>query len=176
MLSSIEKQIINILFLSGEEIDIDKISNILSLDKNVFDIKEFSFDNIVKSLDGIGLKLLKNNNKLKIVTSSEYSKILESFTNYEYNSDLSPAALQVITIISYMGESSDADISFIRGVQSSQILRSLTTRGLLKRDENKYSLTLDAYQMLGVENHKNLPEYDNLSLKIKDKLKDSLNG
>jgi segregation and condensation protein B len=176
MLSSIEKQIVNILFLSGEEISLDKIPTILSLGEDDFDIYKFNFENIIKSLEDIGLKLLKDNDKLKIVTSSEYSKILESFTNYEYNSDLSPAALQVITIISYMGESSDADISFIRGVQSSQILRSLTTRGLLKRDENKYSLTLEAYQILGVENHKNLPEYDNLSFKIKEKLKDSLNG
>lgn len=172
MLNDIEKKVINILFLSGDEISIQKIKSIINCETDI----KIDLIKIQNALKDLGLNLLNNNDNLQIVTSNEYSDILKSFTSQEYNGDLTPSALQVITIISYMGESSDADISFIRGIQSSQILRSLTTRGLLKKDQNKYSLSNESLSMLGITDMQNLPEYDVLSVKIREKLKDSLNG
>lgn len=171
MLTDIEKQIINILFLSGEEMAKDKLREILSQD-----IREDVFIKIKEHLNSIGLDILQGADKVKIVTAAEYVDLLKSFTHYEYEGDLTPAALQVITIISYMGESSDADISFIRGIQSNQILRALTTRGLLKKNDNKYLLTTEALGLLGISDISTLPEYKVLSEKIKQKLKDNLNG
>ena len=166
------EKIINVLFLSGEEIDIDKISRIISVDKNIL----VTLMPIVgERLSGIGLFLLQNNNKYIIVSNNKYSDILRDFTEIEYSGDLTPAALQTITIISYLGESSENDIAFIRGIQSTQIIRNLATRGLIEKNiDNKYRLTAKAFQILGITDISQLPEKDELSEKIKLKLQDNL--
>ena len=166
------EKIINILFLSGEEIDIDKISKIIDQDKKTI---EPLMNDVKDTIQSIGLTLIINNNKYIITSNNKYSNILSSFTNIEYAGDLTPAALQTITIISYLGEASENDIAFIRGVQSSQIIRNLSTRGLIERTNNKYKLSILALKLLGITDIKDLPEMEDLNNKINSKLKDNIN-
>lgn len=165
------EKIINILFLSGEEIDIDKISKITNQDKKVI---EQLMDRVKDTIQSIGLTLIINDNKYIITSNNKYADILSSFTNIEYSGDLTPAALQTITIISYLGEASENDIAFIRGVQSSQIIRNLSMRGLIDKTNNKYKLSILAMKLLGITDVKDLPERQELNDKIVSKLKDNI--
>ncbi|MDI9354679.1 MAG: SMC-Scp complex subunit ScpB [Cyanobium sp. MAG06] len=165
------EKIINILYLSGEEISLFKIADILKEDK---DIILAIMPLVVDKINTIGLSILNNNDKYIITTNSKYSDLLNDWTTIEYSGDLTVAALQTITIIAYLGESSENDIAFIRGVNSTQIIRNLSTRGLVEKSNNKYKLTNKSLQLLGVTDISQLPEKDELTEKINIKLKDNL--
>ena len=64
------------------------------------------------------------------------------------------------------------EISFVRGVQSTQSIRSLMTRGLLKKIGDKYILSIDALQKLGITKVNELPEYESIKQDFTERLKE----
>ena len=205
-MSELNKKILNILFLSGEEISLSEIVSVLNkthkaqaeLEKktkkeienidipsnlNVESVMYADKEKIMQALleikneiNKMGLELIENNQKYIITTSKEYSYLNIEFTNYINSGDLTPAQLQTVTIISYMSGASAQEISFIRGVQSSLVLRALTTRGLIYKKEEKYYITTDTLKYLGLENVESLENYQNINTNFKDKLSQALNG
>ncbi len=182
-MSDLEKKIINILYLSGEEITLVDILNILD-DKDI-KIDSEILENIKNTLKNIGLVLVKRediknekiiNTFLSINTNSEYADILKSFASFEVASDLTPAQLQTLTIVAYLKQASTQEVSFIRGIQSMQTLRALSTRGLIKKVGEKYNLTLESLQNLGVEKVEDLKDFEKLNTNLVLKLSDALNG
>ena len=92
----------------------------------------------------------------------------------ELEGELSAASLQVLTICAYLGPISKSEISFIRGVQSTQSIRSLSSRGLITKENEKYSISIEAMQKLGLNNISDLPEYEKIKADFEEKLKDAL--
>lgn len=138
-------------------------------------------------LDNMGLLLIFNNNKLSITTATEYSHLLKEIVSFTVKSDLTPAQLQTLTIIAYLESATVADISFIRGVQSIQTVRALSTRGLIEKDKrvsggvediekDKYMLSTEAMKYLGVTEVKELKDFENIQNKLKQKMQEALNG
>ncbi len=179
------KRIINILFVNSEEMQIKDIANILEIDsKLVTDL----LTEIEESLRNVGLSLVHNNQKLSINTNPEYSDLLKNFSKYVIESDLTPAQLQTITILAYLESVTLSDISFIRGIQSVQTLRALTTKGLIEK-ENKtsskktpdsqkdtYVLTSEALQYMGITKNSELKDFEIIQNKLKAKMQEALNG
>ena len=106
---------------------------------------------------------------------SESAEILKSIVNSEFDSELSKASLETLSIIIYKGATSRAEIDYIRGVNSSFILRNLLVRGLIereaKRGEDKsyvYKPSLNLLEHLGVMSLEELPEYSSMSAKLKE--------
>jgi segregation and condensation protein B len=71
-----------------------------------------------------------------------------------------------LSIISYAGPITRADIEYIRGVNSSFTVRSLLMRGLIEREVDPkranayiYSASFDLLRHLGLSNNEDLPEY-----------------
>jgi segregation and condensation protein B len=186
-MTEIEKKIINIIFASGEGIDTNNIVKILSTKKqngpeleiNKEKLEE-SILNIKKNMNNIGLELVvsENNNSklLSITTSPDSASILESYFKIQTEEDLTPAQLQTLTIVAYLKEVSVQEVSFIRGVQSIQTLRALSTRGLVKKIGEKYFLTLEAFKILGISINEDLKDFEKLSLNLRSKLSEALNG
>ncbi|MBI2099909.1 MAG: SMC-Scp complex subunit ScpB, partial [Candidatus Vogelbacteria bacterium] len=74
-----------------------------------------------------------------------------------------------LTIVLYKGPLTRAEIDYIRGVNSSFILRHLSIRGLVERIPNPkdarsflYRPTFDLFQHLGLSKIEELPEYGEL--------------
>lgn len=165
------RSIIALLFVSGEPMTITQMASLLNTEESevVNNLEE-----IKKYLDQGGLCLLIASDGLSIVVKSEYSELIDSFKKEELKGDLTPATIQVLTLIAYMEEVSRKDISFIRGVQSSQSIRTLTIRGLIERKGENCRLTTEALRYLGINSSKELPEYENINKELIQKLKTAL--
>lgn len=160
-------KVITILFLSGDSISAQKLADFLGITKEEI-ISNTPF--IKSKLEEIGLTLLNNNGSLSITTKPEYSELVTAFRKEELQGELTPAALQVLTLVAYLGYPTREQISYIRGVQSSQSIRSLLVRGLITKVGEICSLTTEALKELGVTHVEELPEYEKIHAQLLEKL------
>lgn len=169
-----------ILFLYNEPIKISKIKEFLGDENVTVDAIKESINRLNTKLAEIGLVVIENklgnndNFEYTIAIKNELSEIAKKIRQDELEGDLSPASLQVLTICAYLGASTKNEISFIRGIQSSQSIRSLSTRGLIKKVGEKYVLSIDALQKLGVNKISDLPEYEKINQDFSERLKEVL--
>jgi len=154
-----------LLFIHGEPVSYQKIEKVLGLKKE-------ECDSVVEDLKrrfedrGRGLQLIKNKDKVQLATKPDFNKILEDFVKEELSEDLTPASLEALAIIAYLGPISRAKIEYLRGVNSIVILRSLMIRGLIERSPDPehpsgfvYEPSFDLMKQLGLASKENLPEY-----------------
>ena len=161
------QQIITILYLSGEPIKTEQLAKFLDTKKD--DIEKHA-DELSASLQGIGLALLISADGWSIVTQPSQAALVEKFWKEELEGDLTPVTLQVLTLVAYLGSPTREQISYIRGVQSSQSIRTLTVRGLISRQGEVCTLTSDALKQLGITKVEELPDYEALNKSLKEKL------
>lgn len=161
------QQIITLLYLSGEPIKVETLAHFLSVKKEVIEGMEHDLE---ASLASIGLALLKSEEGFSIVTRPEQAPLVEAFWKQELQGELTPAALQVLTLVAYLGSPTREEISYVRGVQSSQSIRTLTVRGLISRQGEVCTLTADALQQLGVTKAEDLPEYETINKNLREKI------
>lgn len=174
------KEIAGVLFLYDEPITISKIKEFISTDAN--SASNISNEDILDALNilkqdltKIGLAIIKTESKnveYSVSVDASLSHIAKKIRSNELESDLTPASLQVVTICAYLGASTKSEISFIRGVQSSQSIRSLTARGILKKEGDKYLLSNEAMQKLGITDIKDLPEYEKIKVDFTERLQE----
>ena len=161
------EKVISLLFLSGDSVPIKKLADFLGITKEEL-LDNASF--IKTKLEEIGLTLLISNEGFAITTRPEQSSLIESWTKEELQGELTPAALQVLTLVAYLGYPTREQISYIRGVQSSQSIRALAVRGLITRVGEICSLTADSLKQLGITNVEELPEYEKMHANLLEKL------
>jgi segregation and condensation protein B len=170
---NLPSKIITTLFLSGDPVSIKTLCELLEVNEN--DIRSV-LGEVKQKLNASSLDLIDQNNQLTITTQSEYADIAVHLREYELSSELTPAQLQTLTIVAYMGPINNANVSFIRGVQSSQTLRSLATRGLITKSDTNYNVSIDSMKYLGISNISDLPSYDETREKLNAKISEALNG
>jgi segregation and condensation protein B len=161
------QKIVTLLFLSGEPMKIESLATLLNVRKEEI---ESHVDEVGNALTEIGLALLKSSDGLSIVTQSIQAPLVEAFWKEELQGELTPATLQVLTLVAYMGSPTREEISYVRGVQSSQSIRTLTVRGLISRNGEVCTLTGEAMKELGVVSVEDLPDYETLHASITEKL------
>lgn len=161
------KKLVTILYLSGEQISLSKIATLLETTKEEV---EKGLEELAISLEPLGLSLLRVDGGVSIVTQKEQSSLVETFWKEELKGELTPAALQVLTLVAYLGNGTREQISYIRGVQSNQSVRTLAVRGLLSRSGEVCTLTSDALKQLGVTKSEELPDYEALHAQLLEKL------
>ena len=125
---------------------------------------------LTSTLEGVGLTLLVSNEGLAITTKQDQSDLVALWTKGELEGDLTPAALQVLTLVAYLGYPTREQISYIRGVQSSQSIRVLAVRGLITRVGEICSLTADSLKQLGITKVEDLPEYETMHARLLEKI------
>lgn len=161
------EKVITLLFLSGDAIPIKKLADFLGISKE--EVAE-NAPYVKSKLEEIGLTLLMSNEGISIVTKGEQSELIKKWAALELEGELSPAALQVLTIVAYLGYPTREQISYIRGIQSSQSIRALTVRGLITRVGEVCSLTAESLKQLGITKVEELPEYASMNTELKEKL------
>ncbi len=159
-----------LLFVYGEPLEIKRIAKILQIDA----------DNIKKALEELnkqysaenrGLRLIFNGDKVQLATKPEFAPLLENFVKEEFKENLTPASLETLSLIAYLGPLSRAQIDYYRGVNSSFILRSLLIRGLIERFSDPkrpntylYQASFDLLKYLGISKAEDLPEYQRFKI------------
>jgi segregation and condensation protein B len=154
-----------LLFIHGEPLTHKKIETVLQLAAGEYDLL---MEELKRKLaeDGRGLQLVADREKVQLATKPEFNSILEDFVKEELTEDLTPASLEALSIVAYLGPISRAKIEYLRGVNSMVILRSLMIRGLVERMPDPahassylYQPTFDLMKHLGISEKEHLPEY-----------------
>lgn len=174
-MENLEIKIEAVLFLKGEPVSVKWLAEIFK--KNEEEIKA-SLAVLSKSLENRGVRLVQNGDDIVLATAPESAEIVKKIVEAEVNSDLSKASLETLSIIIYKGTASRAEIDYIRGVNSSFIVRNLLVRGLVEkqseRDENRnyvYKPSLSLLENLGIKSLEELPDFVSMSEKLKEFLK-----
>jgi segregation and condensation protein B len=167
-MKDVDKQLAGLealLFIHGEPITYAKIETVLGLKKDEI---EPLLTELKKRLDvdDRGLQLVIGSGKAQLATKPEFNVILENFVRGELSEDLTPASLEALSIIAYLGPISRARLEYLRGVNSLVILRSLMIRGLIERIPDPahangfvYQPTFDLMKQLGLQGKEDLPEF-----------------
>jgi len=155
-----------LLFIHGEPLSYKKIESVLGLKKDEIPAL---VEELKKRLEepARGLQLVADKEKLQLATKPAFNGILEDFMKDELTEDLTPASLEALAIVAYLGPISRAKLEYLRGVNSIVILRSLMIRGLVERLPDPehpsgflYRTTFDLMKHLGITSDKELPEYE----------------
>jgi len=169
---TLDAQIEAILFFKGEPVAIKKLAELLSSREDT--INE-ALKQLEEKLIGRGLTLIFNGGEVMLGTTGEASELIEGIKKEELSKDLGKAGLETLSIVLYQGPISRPDIDYIRGVNSSFILRNLMVRGLVDRVANPndsrgflYQPTFDLLQYLGVSRVEDLPEFETMKQKVED--------
>lgn len=161
----ISEHIVAILFYEAEPISIKRLSEYLHCSENV--IKD-SLVRVDTNLQNTGIQLIRNGNELTIGTIPEASALISHIAKEELSRDLSKASVETLSIILYKGPITRSEIDYIRGVNSTFILRNLLIRGLIEKSENPndqrsflYSPTFQLLEHIGISRIEDLPDYAN---------------
>jgi segregation and condensation protein B len=161
------QKLITLLYVSGEPLPVKTLAFLVG----ATEAEILANRGVVKtSLETIGLSLLESPEGLSIVTKPEYSSLIASFWKDELDGDLTPAQLQVLTLVAYLGNPTREQISYIRGVQSAQSVRTLTVRGLIMREKEVCMLTKESLKQLGITKVEELPDYERVTKDLQEKL------
>ncbi|PIQ91554.1 MAG: SMC-Scp complex subunit ScpB [Parcubacteria group bacterium CG11_big_fil_rev_8_21_14_0_20_39_22] len=156
----------SILFFKGEPISVDELASLTESKKQ--DV----LDAIVlleKNLEGRGVKLLREGQEFELRTDPEATEVIENLIKKERSRDLGKAGLETMAIILYEGPVSRKKIDYIRGVNSSFIIRNLLIRGLITRiphpDDKRsfaYKETPEFIAHLGITEKSDLPNFEKI--------------
>lgn len=172
-LTSIVAALEALLFIYGEPITVKKLAAILKREeKEIADSLQELETQLAQ--ENRGLVLFRHEGKIQLATKPDFSQLLETITKEEFDEELTPATLETLSIVIYAGPVSRTDIEYIRGVNSSFILRALLMRGLIDRaiDPKRanaylYSPHFDVLKRLGVAQAALLPDYEKYNSLIK---------
>lgn len=169
---SLSALIESILFWKGEPVTIKDLAKILS--KKREEIEE-ALKELEASLSGRGVSLIRNGDEVMLHTSKDSAEIIEKLTKEELSRDISKAGLEVLSLVLYRGPISKRDIDYVRGVNSSYILRNLLIRGLIDRIDNPtdartflYKPTFELLSFLGIHKPEDLPEFNEVISQIEE--------
>lgn len=171
------KALVAILFYRGEAVTYDELAMVLSAD--TAEITSV-IETVREQLQEFGLAIVENESSIELRTSAETSDLIERIRKEELSKDLGKAGLETLSIVLYRGPVTRADIDYIRGVNSTAILRNLLIRGLVEKIQNPedqrsflYRPSVELLSHLGIQSIRDLPEYgsiaDELSLFEKSK-------
>lgn len=170
---NLESKIEALLFFKGEPISIKEIGEVFeSSDEEV----SLAVESLKSTLINRGISLISNDDKIMLGTNAEMSDFFEKLRKEDLNKDLSKAALETLSIILYKKDVSRSEINFIRGVNSSFILRNLEIRGLIDKTSHKldarmhvYKPSLELLSYLGVTSVGELPDFEELHKVLENK-------
>lgn len=166
-MNQLESKIEAFLFLYGEPIKIEKLAKELGVKSG--EIKETikTLGEKLANSEDRGLELIVSDDRVQLTTKAELKPLTSKIVAEEMDTPLSPASLETLTIVAYLGPCSRALIEYIRGVNSTFILRSLLVRGLIERKPDPkrtnaflYQTSFDFLRHIGITSQEDLPDYE----------------
>ncbi len=118
--------------------------------------------------EGRGLRLQWSGGLVQLTTAAEAGPVIERFLGLEVTTRLSPAALEVLSIVAYLQPVTRPQIDQLRGVNSDGALRSLLSKGMVEETGRLekpgrpilYGTTPDFLQAFGLNSVAEMPPLD----------------
>lgn len=166
-MSTLSSQLEALLLVANKPLSLKELSSALSA-------KPIEIEALLNELtleyekDEKAWRLTRAGNNYQLVSAGEHADLIKNFLKTETSGELSQPSLEALTIIAYRGPVSKLELERIRGVNCSLILRNLLLRSLVEekfdkqKNENYYQVTLDFVRFLGLNNIKELPDYERL--------------
>ena len=176
---SLSKQNIQaVLFYLAEPVSFKKLASL-------FEVEIQHIENLVQelkqNLELSGLSLVIHDGEVQLVTHPESHHVIEKIRKDELTKELTKPALETLSIILYKDNVTRGDIDFIRGVNSSFILRNLLMRGLILRKPHPsdartfiYTSSHELLAYLGVSETKDLPDFERIKKLLEEKVENLL--
>ena len=127
----------------------------------------------LKSQKARGLVIVDDGSTVELRTSPEVSTLVDSIRRRDNSADITRAGLEVLAAILYRGPLTRSEIDFIRGVNSTQMIRTLTMRGLVRKVQNPkdersflYEATTELLAAMGATHPRDLPNFDAIKQKL----------
>ena len=151
-----------ILFASGYPVKISMLADVLSLDEEK--IRDLIRE-LEQSYEGRGIELAVLEDECQLCSRAEYEESVRAALGIRRGTKLSPALLEVLSIVAYRQPVTRAYIEQVRGVDCSYSITSLLDKGMI---ENKghlelpgrpaiYGTTPDFLRVFGIESLGELP-------------------
>lgn len=167
--AQLAQQIEGVLFATGRPFSYEELQTILQIDAEGVTAALAHLQNQKEK----GMVLLDDGHMVELRVAPEVAALVEKIKRDEYSRDIGKAGLEVVAAILYRGPLTRAEIDFIRGVNSSQIIRTLTMRGLMRRISNPkdersflYEATTELLASIGATHPRDLPDFDQVREKL----------
>lgn len=165
-----EKLLEAILFMKGEPVTEKELATLAKA--GVEEVRS-ALESLDISLRERGVRLIRKDGEATLATSPEFRDFFADIAREEQSKDLGKAGLETLAIVMYQGPVSKNKIEYIRGVNSSFILRNLLIRGLVERVPNPedqrsylYRPTFEGLSHVGVTKVEDLPDYAELTRQV----------
>ncbi len=162
----LDSQIEAVLFHKSEPVSLKKLADIFKVGEEAINQ---ALNTLETKLADRGVRIIRVNSEVALATAPETGELIESLVKEELNRDLGKAGLETLAIIMYQGPIIRSQIDYIRGVNSSAIVRNLMVRGLIERVANPndsrsflYQPSMELLQQLGITKLEELPEFETL--------------
>jgi segregation and condensation protein B len=163
---SLDSKIEAVLFWKGEPVSEKELAKMFAVEK---DELTAALTTLEGKISDRGLTLVRNGSgaeaEVMLYTAPAASEIIKNLTKEELARDITKAGVEVLSLIIYRGPIAKRDIDYIRGVNSSYILRNLLVRGLVQRTDSKnagsfmYESSFELLAHLGVSRREDLPDF-----------------
>lgn len=153
-----------ILFASGEAVALDRIAQVLSMDRPTAEKVINDLADRFNSANG-GIQIVRLNDGWQMCTRREFAAQVREALDMRRNMPLSQAALEVLAVVAYNQPVTKSFVEQVRGVDCSGVISSLTAKGLLEEHGRLelpgrpllYRTTQDFLRCLGISSLDELP-------------------
>lgn len=120
-----------ILFAHGEPIEAEKLCAAAGIES---DMPEKLIQLLIDRYESTGsaLTVLKLGNSYQLAVKAEFFDYVRAALESKKNTPLSPAAMEVLTIIAYNQPVTKGFVEHVRGIDSSSVVNSLVEKNLLE--------------------------------------------
>src|SRR3990167_3060588 len=161
---------VNVIVSFLAMLEIVKLSKLAEREEG--EVRE-ALKNLANSLGGRGICLIETDTEVSLATSKEARDFILKMAKDEMSREIGKAGLETLSIILYNGPVTRREVDYIRGVNSTFILRNLCVRGLIERELDpkdqrlfRYKGSLSLLAHLGLKKVEELPEFEMLKNKI----------
>ncbi|MDZ4225994.1 MAG: SMC-Scp complex subunit ScpB [Patescibacteria group bacterium] len=169
-MSEHSKQIEALLFALGRPVSRKELGSMLGADAKTL---ELAIAELVKNNNGRGVVGVDDGKEVELRAAPEAAELIERVRKEEFTREIGRAGSEALAAVLYRGPLTRSEIDFIRGVNSSQTLRTLLMRGLLRKVQNPrdersylYEPTTELLSQLGVSHPDELPDYEVVRSKL----------
>ncbi|MBI5644953.1 SMC-Scp complex subunit ScpB [Candidatus Kaiserbacteria bacterium] len=120
-----------------------------------------------------GIALIEADLEIALAIAPSATETIRIAHEREIGREIGDAGLEVLAIILYRGPSTRTQIDYIRGVNTSSTIRTLTARGLIERIVNPedareylYRPTTELLAHLGATEARNLPDHAKIASEL----------
>ena len=170
MVQTLAQRIEALLFSEGGPVTKKKLAQLLESDAAAI---QTAAAELSQSLHNRGVALIETETELALAIAPHMKDTVEKAYEKELGREIGDAGLEVLSIILYRGPSTRSRIDYIRGVNTSSTIRTLTARGLIERTQNPhdqreylYRPTAELLAHLGVRNAEELPDYAKIASEL----------